>query len=100
MAIIEGNWKRNELITFGGFTRCVLYNSAIRCVSDQSLLVISPDVFSIMLLLDCVPGRSLLVISPDVFSIMLLLDCVPGRSLLVISPDVFSIMLLLDCVPG
>ena len=61
-------------ITFGDFTRCVLYNSAIRCVSDQSLLVISPDVFSIMLLLDCVPGRSLLVISPDVFSILLLLD--------------------------
>ena len=61
--------------------------------------MISPDVFSIILLSDNVPGRSLLVISPDVISIILLLDCVPGRSLLVISPVVFSIILLLDCVP-
>ena len=61
-------------------------------------LVISPDVFSIILLLDCVPGRSQLVISPDVFSIILLLYWVPGRSLLVISPDVLSIILLYDIV--
>ena len=43
----------------------------------------------LLLLLGCVPGQSLLVISPDVFSIILLLDCEPGVSLLVISPDVF-----------
>ena len=81
-------------ITFGDFTRCDIYNSSIRLRPGQSLLVISPDVFSIMLLLDCVPGLSLLVISPDVLSIILLSDCVPGLSILAISPDVLSIILL------
>ena len=56
----------------GDFTRCVLNNSDVRlCIRSITFGDFTRCVLY-TLLLDCVPGRSLLVISPDVFSIILL----------------------------
>ena len=56
-------------------------------INYESLLVISPNVFSIILISDSVPGRSQLVISPDVLPIIKRRRKNDGRSFMLVGAD-------------
>ena len=59
-------------INFDDFTRWVLYNSAVIFGPGLSLFVLSPGVFSIVLLSYWDQSHHFFVLSPGVFSIVLL----------------------------